>query len=285
MIIDNQKCTNCKLCAQVCLLHNFVEDLNGKVVYDSSAECINCGHCVAVCPFNAISSQDITTIPDESSEHINYNQLLGFLRYRRSRREFTAQEVSDEIIHQLLNAASTAPNALNKQKVFYTFIKDKQIIGKISQAGLKSVKMMASMIKNPIIGAMMSLFAKSISSEFKDLLPEIEIIIKESKAGRDVVLYNAPCVIIVHTPKADSTGAENAIYAASNIALAAETLGLGTCAIGFVTEPARHNPTFKIIAGIPKNHTIHTTLIIGYPKFKYEQQVVRKVSKDNYKII
>lgn len=113
---------------------------------------------LALSPNNRISSS--------SKETKNFDKPGSPCLPDRSRREFTAQEVSDEIIHQLLNAASTAPNALNKQKVFYTFIKDKQIIGKISQAGLKSVKMMASMIKNPIIGAMMSLFAKSISSEF-----------------------------------------------------------------------------------------------------------------------
>ena len=51
MSIDNNRCTKCKLCENICRMNvEVLENIN-------SAECIRCGDCKSICPHNAINSQ------------------------------------------------------------------------------------------------------------------------------------------------------------------------------------------------------------------------------------
>jgi nitroreductase len=52
---------------------------------------------------------------------------------RRSIRKYTSQEVSDDLINQLLEAAMNAPSANNEQPWHFIVIKDKDILSRISQ--------------------------------------------------------------------------------------------------------------------------------------------------------
>ncbi len=94
--------------------------------------------------------------------------------------------------------------------------------------------------------------------------------------GKDVILYNAPCLILVTTEEKADTGAEDAVYAASNIMLAAETLGYGTCVIGFITGSANRDRKLRELLKVPKGHKIQTSLILGRPKFKYASATPQK---------
>ena len=88
---------------------------------------------------------------------------------------------------------------------------------------------------------------------------------------RDWVAYGAPCAILVHTPEQDLCGAEDAVYAAANIQYAAETLGLGTCVIGFITGPVNADRGLRALVRLPPGHRVHTSLVAGYPRFRYRK--------------
>ena len=49
-----EKCTRCRQCIKDCPTQDFsVEDKQEQIVFDGT-RCISCGHCIAVCPENAI---------------------------------------------------------------------------------------------------------------------------------------------------------------------------------------------------------------------------------------
>jgi nitroreductase/NAD-dependent dihydropyrimidine dehydrogenase PreA subunit len=278
--IDSEKCTGCLRCLEVCFLDNFEKSENGKVnvVYDP--KCISCGHCVAVCPVSAVSHENFTDMQNIPESSIcDYDTFLNLLKMRRSRREFKKDKIPKELIEKLLEAGINAPNALNKQNVQYTVITDENVIKKFVEAGADTVRKMDGLLSKPVTGTLMKVFAKGIYESMIELKPEIDIMIKALDKNRDVILYNAPCVILVHTEKSDMNGSEDALYCASNILYAADTVGLGACVIGFITQPSKHAPIFKQLAQIPKNHTIHTTICLGYPKFGYARPVQKKPAK------
>lgn len=62
---------------------------------------------------------------------------------RRSIRQYTDQQVSDELIKQLLEAAMSAPSAGNERPWHFILVKDKITLNKLSQTHRN-----ASMIKN-----------------------------------------------------------------------------------------------------------------------------------------
>ena len=77
----------------------------------------------------------------------------------------------------------------------------------------------------------------------------------------DLDLANATAVI------------DRSVFAAANIQYAAETLGLGTCCIGFITGPVNADKGLKKLVGLPADHKVQTSLIVGYPQFKYARSV------------
>ena len=112
----------------------------------------------------------------------------------------------------------------------------------------------------------------------------IAVVIGISQSGQspDVVAYNAPCAILVHTTKDDLCGAEDSVYAASNIQYAAETLGLGTCCIGFITGPVNADKNLKKLVQLPPDHKVRTSLVVGYPQFKYTKSVPKSAARAHY---
>lgn len=52
---------------------------------------------------------------------------------RKSIRKYTSQQVSDEIIHDLLHAAMSAPSAANQRPWHFVVIKDRAVLHAISQ--------------------------------------------------------------------------------------------------------------------------------------------------------
>lgn len=110
----------------------------------------------------------------------------------------------------------------------------------------------------------------------------MEHISEITESGIDMVAYNAPCCILVHTTKDDMCGAEDSVFAAANIQLAAETLGLGTCCIGFITGPVNADKGLKKLVDLPPDHKVQTCLIVGYPEFKYARSVPKAEARVTY---
>ena len=283
--IDSSKCTNCGLCTEVCFLGSF-EQQNGKVnVAADTSACINCGHCIAACPVQAITNTNLDTDGFEFIEEsacTNNEQLLALLKIRRSRREFKADRVPREIIDKLITAAIYAPSACNKQNISYTVIDDPSILNQLSNRCVAGAAQFARILQHPIGKHIAHLYLRSAYQDMVSIVPMIEIISKAHQSGVDLILHGAPCAILLHAHKNDTLAHADAIYCSSNIMLAAETLGLGTCLIGFVTDPSKRDPEIKRIAHIPPDHDIHSTIVVGYPKFKYLRSVAKLEPKVEY---
>lgn len=54
--IDPDQCIGCELCVNDCLTHD-LELIQGKAVA-LHQNCFKCGHCIAICPQNAVSIEN-----------------------------------------------------------------------------------------------------------------------------------------------------------------------------------------------------------------------------------
>lgn len=62
------------------------------------------------------------------------NDVLELIRKRRTIRRFTDDEVSAETLEALLDAASVAPNRLDRRPLYYLVIRDNAIKAKLAEA-------------------------------------------------------------------------------------------------------------------------------------------------------
>ena len=69
---------------------------------------------------------------------------------------------------------------------------------------------------------------------------------------------------------------EDAMLATQNILLAAHSMGLGTCLIGFAVEAIQYDRSIQKFLAIPASETVCSVIAIGYPEEKYESLTGRK---------
>lgn len=284
--IDTARCTGCMACVDICFI-NYEKSPDGKVrrIADSQV-CFDCGHCLAACPADAIIHADFPSdqyeVLDQSARP-GWDRFHTFLKMRRSRREFKPDPVPREAIDKLIAAALTAPDALSQGEVQYTVITNPERLRQISEQIYNSTILMVKALNNPIGRAIFRLIFRKSYKSMIDIMPLAKEMIKaHNEHGMDVVSYNAPCLILVHAHKDSLCADENCVYAASNILLAAETLGLGTIVLGFITDPANQDPRIKELVQIQKNHKIITSIAVGYPKFQYKKSIPRVWPKVKY---
>lgn len=94
MSVDKNKCIGCKLCVKDCIVRD-IELLDGKANI-KNISCFKCGHCIAVCPKNAVSTDDYNMDEvrgcNKEEFSIEAENLLNFIKVRRSIRSFKKQK-------------------------------------------------------------------------------------------------------------------------------------------------------------------------------------------------
>ena len=271
LIIDQNKCKKDGLCAKECPMAIIrLQDRESfpEMVPGGEMVCIQCGHCVAVCPHGALSH---TKVPLESSTPIQKELLISeeqavqFLRSRRSVRFFKDRPVEKETIRILIETARYAPTASNSQMVEWLVFTDKGRIKELS--GLTVDWMRAILRKDP-------------QPAYAPYLP---MIVAAWDAGVDVVLRDAPVLLVASAPKENTSGLVDVSLALSYLELAATAMGLGTCWAGLVQGALLSSPQLKTEMGIPAGHTHHYPMMMGYPKPKYFRLPERRAPKITWK--
>lgn len=284
IIIDESKCTNCGLCARVCFVN--YEPFDGRMgTGDAPVLCAACGHCVAVCPTGAIRHPGVSNSdcdPLDEASRPNYEQFMGFLKMRRSRREFRDAEIPRDVIQKLLLAAAQAPNGCNRQNVCYTVITDRKVIKQMTDKITEQTAKLCRLLDKPIGRAIFKLLYPRTYRELEFFLPLMGQISDGRYSELDLVAYDAPCCILVHTTRDDICGAEDSVFAAANVQYAAETLGLGTCCVGFITGPVNADKGLRTLVGLPADHKVQTSLIVGYPEFRYTRSAPKHEPRVTY---
>lgn len=66
------------------------------------------------------------------------------------------------------------------------------------------------------------------------------------------------------------------MLASQNILLAAHSMGLGSCLIGFAVDAMQYDPSLKKFLKIPDEETVYAVIALGYPDEEYQALTGRK---------
>jgi len=281
-VIDPELCTNCGRCVAVCSTDVLVPGEKHPAP-DGPTPCFVCGHCVAVCPTGAISHPSMN--PDHFRELLPWDEgvdprlLFDLLRKRRSVRSYTDQPVSEEDVMTLIEAGVQAPSGLNEQSWHFNVIQDPTRLAQIRRRILAIYVSLLNMLDGTLSRAMLRLTvgAQAIES-LEEARPLLNNVIAGHHEGIDRLLWDAPTLVIVHSPEEDPTGTESAHYAVGNMMLMATAMGLGTCVVGFLTAVAERDRRLQELLGVPFDHTIDAALVIGYPAEQYLRSVDKRAA-------
>jgi nitroreductase/NAD-dependent dihydropyrimidine dehydrogenase PreA subunit len=276
--IDRAKCDGEGLCLLVCTAGVFADgEREGGPIVAYPMECYFCGHCVAVCPRAAIThhGMDMSNFPEVQPEStIDAGELLQFMRSRRSVRRYNQRRtVPRAVMHKLIEAARYAPTGSNAQNLEHIIICDRPMIARLSRLCIGEFRRKAEEYRNEL--AMQGLDPAQ-ASRAREELQALEAVISEFDAGKDPIFYRAPVVVVTHAdPSITSCPLEDATIAAHHMMQMAQSLGLGTCYIGYFYRRVNRNRAVREILGIPEQNDILMTFTLGYPAIRYRRLIDR----------
>ncbi|CZR98571.1 MULTISPECIES: nitroreductase family protein [Clostridioides] len=249
--VNKELCIGCGLCKNDCPVNNI--DIKNKKSVIKNQDCLMCGHCSAICPKEAITLTGFNDPPIELTKKPNLDpdELLMAIKSRRSIRKFKDKDVSSEIVKQIIEAGRYTPSAKNSQDVSYIVLDNKK-----------------------------SIYEKEAVKFFRKIKPIANITVKHSKEvsiDDNFFFKNAPIAIMIVT-KDKISGS----LAASNMALMAESYGLGVLFSGYFSDVANNSPKLKKLLGLKHRAHVLTTLVIGYPDVKYRRTAQKEPANVRY---
>lgn len=249
--IDRDACMECGQCALACPLGLLLGKPGRKPIKVRHAEtaCLNCGHCASVCPSAAISVAGVSghemtmTAPLEGALEV----VSGLVQRRRSIRRYRPEGVERARIEALIDATRWAPTAKNSQSVCWLLVEGRERtreLAGLTVAWLRSV-------------------------------PGMDDVVAAWDHGVDVILRDAPLLMVVHAPADGLTPQIDCTIALTTFELLAAADGLGTCWAGyFMMSAARHPPVAEAL-GLPEGHALYGALMCGVPALAYDHVPTR----------
>ncbi|MFA5313088.1 MAG: nitroreductase family protein [Methanomassiliicoccales archaeon] len=179
------------------------------------------------------------------------SDVLKNIQTRRSVRSYRDEKIPDEIVRELLKVGTLAPNGNNFQGLRFVVMENREKMDRYAAVAREMSKTNFIGIRDaatdPSQKEAMDKMVKMLSN------PEFDI------------FYSAPLVIFIFTAPGTLTPVEDASLAAENMFLYANSIGIGSCWIGF-GKALQFYPDFMAEAGVPPGHTLVAPLVFGYPK-------------------
>ncbi len=177
------------------------------------------------------------------------NETLRLISTRRSHRAYESTPITEEQLKAVLRAAVESPSAVNRQPWHFTVVRNQALLDDMNKA---------------VWDQMMKRDPEKRSPRFSD--------------GSFHVFYHAPTVIFISgMPDNPYTPIDGGI-AVENIALAAESLGLGSVILGmprdaFAGEKA---DTFRQALCFPQGWDFVIAIALGVPADTKDAHVVKE---------
>jgi nitroreductase len=162
------------------------------------------------------------------------NQTMETIKNRRSVRQYRPEQIKDEELEKILEAAIYAPTGHNDQPWHFTIVQNRDIIDEINDG------------------------AKKVMNEM-----EMEWISKLGAMEDFNIFHRAPTAMIVSGRKDATTPVVDCAAAVQNMLLAAESMDIGSCWIGFA-KFFFLNPKNMEKFNIPEDHEVHFGVALGY---------------------
>ena len=254
VIIDKESCIGCGMCASECI---------GRVISLESGQaeitrgCFQCGHCVAVCPTEAVRFEgdkyDMADVePVGAGFGIDGDTMLHAIKTRRSIRQFAPACPTRAELETVLEAGRFSPTGSNAQNVSYIVFTEKT-------AELNALAM----------GEMRKL--RESEEAFYAVFPPPMSLDRVNFDDDNFLFKGAPALILTVSPSA-----VNASLAAAAMELEAAALGLGALYVGFFVRLAEKVPALREYLGLAERDQVVTCLALGYPDVRYLRTAPRK---------
>lgn len=259
LIVDDKACLRCGLCAKDCPNDVLLADHDiPRISPEAADDCIECQHCLAVCPTGALSVFGLDprkSIPLLQGTSPTRQQMKVLVRGRRSVRQYLDEDVSGAEIADLLADVAHAPTGCNDRALTFLVVDDKNEMQKLRERIVDTIE--------AGIGA---------RRQIPDFL--ISAVASYRRDGTDDFFRGAPHLLVASAADRASCGKQDVVIALAYFELLAQCAGLGTTWCGMLDFAAAAVPDIRNILGIEKGAASYG-MMFGYPAVAYARTVQR----------
>lgn len=261
--VNDKLCTHCGLCAVDCPARIITQEGTAlpSISPDQETQCLQCQHCLAICPTAAISilgKYPANSLPLSADSFPRFDQMARFVRGRRSIRQYKDENVDPALINQLLTTLANVPTGVNRRALTFTVIDDKAVMHRLRE------KILAALAAAGKAGR--------IPERCKYLL-EAPAAYDEHKV--DIIFRGAPHALVVSAPPDAPCPGEDVVLALAYFELLAQSARLGTVWWGMFKMALEMLPEMKALFGLPPRHRYYYGMLFGIPAIHYPRTVQR----------
>lgn len=180
------------------------------------------------------------------------NEVINAIKSRRSVRSYKNDVLSKDILQQIIEAGCYAPTGHNAQPWHFSAIQDRELLDEVN------VKAKAVMSGAPID------WIQNIGKN-----PNVDI------------MHKAPVLILISSKEGAISGKTDCVAAMENMMIAAESLGIASCWIGFVTFIFSDADMMKKL-GVPEGYEPQQAAVFGYQEGAKKEPPARKTDVVTY---
>lgn len=185
------------------------------------------------------------------------NETLQVIAKRRSIRKYRPDQISDEEIREIMKAAIYAPSARNQQKWHFTVIQDETLIDEMAAVVQKN----AALTGNEQVARFMD------NPGFHVFFHAPTVVVVSYEAGEEDIFVEMDCGMAVQ-----------------NILLAAQSMGIGSCTIGFSRFLLLSPEGVELLKGlkVPEGYRHLCAVSLGYPQEEHPKMPYRNMDVVTY---
>lgn len=274
-LIKLENCTRCLKCVKDCPSDAIDIDLGN--IDDS---CIHCGHCVAICP-------ESTVFPDGDVLQHLFPSNVTPKAFRtlsagiRSCRSYRKNQVDEDTMNVLIENMKHYPSASNARPLEVTVVKTGELVQRLNDRTAETLMKSVRFLTLPVLMPILKLTAPGIN--VSRLYNYKKRFMEKQVQGASLICHHAPSVMLFHAPvtKLGMETADANIWA-TYTSIYANTLGLGTCFNGFITNAMERSKSMRKEFNIPPGHQVYAALLIGHPAVKYTNEAGRAAPASSF---
>lgn len=297
IIVDEGKCDGCGNCIKACPCE-CLEVFQKKARMIEGMVCMSCSACVAHCDKDAVEMKGFYNVEEGLFKTMLYHPDDGYpiipevegidgltavedvIYERRSNRLFSKKPLPDDLVRRVVEAGRFAPSHGNNEPWSFIIVNDREEMDKIADTMDPFYRLLARFYfsgkRNPLTRKLLSL-----SSFFAPPMLDQRAMTggKAILKPRDVFL-GAPCLVYILGDKRGINDVSvDCGICGQNMVLAAHSLGLVTCYLGFASTGAKMLPWVAKHLGIKWPYVPITALVMGYPRVNADSVVKRELPR------
>jgi nitroreductase len=194
---------------------------------------------------------------------------------RRSVRRFAEGEIDAARLDRIVAMASAAPMGIPPWDIGCVVIRGRGEVARLAAEVVRGYQGFLKLFRPWLLTMLRPVMGCAKYEQFRYFIrPLAESYVAHHRAGRDVVFWGAPAVLLFHHSSYADTA--DAMIACTYAMLAAESLGLGSTMIGGAPPILQRDPALCRRLGIPEGGTPAIALIVGEPAVTFRRAVRRR---------